>query len=290
MPAWKRFAKNTPSTNNKSKERIAAAGLRRQFYVIIMATFTGTIFSEMLGMRTGLNVVTPVHFDCDSPEPFRVVYLLHGLTDSHTCWSDNTQLTLFANEYNVLFLMPEVQRSFYANMAYGLPYYSYITEELPKICQKLFHISERKEDTYIMGLSMGGYGALKCALDRPNQYAGCGAFSSACDIRAAMAGSALMRKNELQGICGPDFEIPLENDLFALAEACGRRPEKPRIYMTCGTEDFLHSMNVRFGSHLQKLGFDAVYEEWSGSHDWYFWNESLHRALAHFFGAEKKEG
>ncbi len=241
-------------------------------------------------MRTGLNVVTPVHIDCDSPEPYRVVYLLHGLTDSHTCWSDNAQLTLFANEYNLMFIMPEVQRSFYTNMVYGLPYYTYITEELPKICQKLFCISGRKEDTYIMGLSMGGYGALKCALDRPCQYAGCGAFSAVCDIRSAMADTTLMRKKEIQGICGMDLNILLENDLFALAEACGRRPEKPRIFMTCGTGDFLHEMNIRFSSYIRQIGFDAAYEEWCGNHDWYFWNESLHRALAYFFGAKQKEG
>ena len=73
--------------------------------LFVMATFTGTIMSETLGMRTGLNIVTPAHINYEDERPYKVVYLLHGLSDSHTCWSDNAQLPLFSNEYGVMFVI-----------------------------------------------------------------------------------------------------------------------------------------------------------------------------------------
>lgn len=250
--------------------------------VFVMATFTGTIFSQVLEMRTGLSVVTPTRTDYDDPKPYRVIYLLHGLSDNHTCWSSNTQLTLFSDEYNVVFICPEVQRSFYADMKYGLRYFTYIAEELPKICGRLFPISSKREDTFVMGLSMGGYGALKCALSKPEQYAGCGAFSSACDLQAILDGISPTQAAEAQGISGTELTLAKENDLFALAEECDKSPLKPRIYMTCGTEDGLLPMNLKFRDFMANLDFDCTYQEWQGNHNWYFWNESLRRALAHF--------
>ncbi len=237
--------------------------------------------AETLGMRTGLDVMTPAHINYEGEPPYRVVYLLHGLSDNHTCWRDNTQLARFADEYHVIFICPEVQRSFYADMKHGPKYFTYITEELPQICQRLFHIPADREHTFVMGLSMGGYGALKCALTKPEQYAGCGAFSAACDLEQALQTPLLMNKEEIQGITGMEMRIAPENDVFLLAKKCSQSPVKPRIYMTCGTEDHIHDMSVKFRDYMQKLDFDYTYEEWQGAHDWYFWNDSLRRALAH---------
>lgn len=249
---------------------------------IVMATFTGTIFSQAMGMRTGLTVVTPTLIDDTVDTSYKVVYLLHGLSDDHTCWLNNTQLTLISDEYNVAFICPEVQHSFYADMAYGLPYFTYITEELPKICKKLFCISHKREDTYVMGLSMGGYGALKCALSKPEQYVGCGAFSSACDLAERIKENTLLSMAERQGIVGMALELSPKNDLFQLAEKCSASPVKPGIFMTCGSEDFLLEGNHKFRDFVKPLGYDFTYQEWPGTHNWYFWDESLRRALTHF--------
>ena len=250
-----------------------------------MAVFTGSVMAETLGMRTGLDVVTPAHIDYEDRRPYRVVYLRHGLSDNHSCWRDNTQLTQYADEYHVIFLCPEVQRSFYTDMAFGLKYFTYIVDELPKICRRLFGISTAREDTYIMGLSMGGYGALKCALTRPGQYAGCGAFSAACDLESGIS-SGMMAREEICGLVGTELRLAPENDVFFLARQCAKGLVRPRIYMSCGTEDSLRGMSKKFCGAAQALDFDLLYEEWQGAHDWYFWNASLRRALAHFFGSE----
>lgn len=248
-----------------------------------MAFFTGSVFSKALQMDTGLSVVTPRVF---SPEeaPFQTVYLLHGLSDNCHDWNQNTQLGLLADTYRLRFVMPEVQRCFYADMAYGPQYFTYITEELPAICKRLFGVSDRREDSYIMGLSMGGYGALKCALTKPERYAGCGAFSAVCDLQGRL--DALQddySRRESQAIFGMDLKLAPENDLFQLAKTCEKRGVKPNIFMTCGTEDELYAMNRSFWEEIEQLDLPCTYQEWVGAHEWYFWNKSLHLACAHFF-------
>ena len=77
-------------------------------------------------------------------------------------------------------------------------------------------------------------------------------------------------------------------DLFVLAEKAMEKGVIPRIYTTCGKQDRLYDMNIRMKDHLARLGYGNVYEEWEGTHNWYFWNESLRRALDRFFPAPQK--
>ena len=166
-----------------------------------MAYFSGTVQSQVLQMKTGLNVITPVDILKDDRK-YPVVYLLHGLSDNCYDWNENTQLTLLANTYGIAFIIPEVQRSFYTDMAYGLKYFTYVADELPQIAQRLFPISGRREDSYVMGLSMGGYGALKCVFLRPDRFAGCGAFSAACSLKACMQMADESQEKELKAAFG----------------------------------------------------------------------------------------
>lgn len=257
-----------------------------------MAHVSGSFHSQSLDMKTHFTVVFPK--DVLAFQNPKVVYLLHGLSDNHTDWFKQAQLSLLAEDYNLIFILPEVQRGFYTDMAYGMQYFTYISEELPAVCKKLFRIPDKREDTYVMGLSMGGYGALKCALKLPGQYAGCGAFSSAVDLNDLITFSeeqadSELRVREMKAVFGMEYELIPENDLFRLAEACNQQAQKPRIFMTCGTNDFLHDANLRFRNHMQAMDFDYTYEEWEGVHEWYFWNKSLHLSCAHFFPRVREE-
>ncbi|WP_077532394.1 alpha/beta hydrolase [Massiliimalia massiliensis] len=253
-----------------------------------MANFSGTIYSKTLDMRTHLNIVTPKDI-LDVPDNGKIVYLLHGLSDDADAWLKNAQLPLLANDYNLTFVLPEVQRSFYTDMAYGLDYFTYVTEELPKICKRLFGLSDKREDNYVMGLSMGGYGALKCALKKPEQYAGCAAFSALTDLHFLLkqAREDFPRPEhairEIKAVFGQDYELMEENDLYRIAKECEKNPLKPRIFMACGTEDFLHEINLQFRDFMSSLDFDYTYQEWAGIHEWYLWNKALHLACGHFF-------
>lgn len=254
----------------------------------ILATFKGEIYSEVLRMDTGLTVVTPRKVKEDEGTS-KVIYLLHGITENNSNWGNNVPLTLLSQQYNVIFIMPEVQRSFYTDMKYGLNYFTYVSWELPEICKRLFNISSLREDTYVMGLSMGGYGALKCALKNPDKYCGCGAFSAPCDIEAIYKeyNQDTDMGRELTAGFGLDGELLEENNLYNIAKACNNSALKPRIFMTSGTEDWLHMMSEDFDKYIKTLNFDYVYEVWQGDHNWEFWERSLKMALEHFFEREE---
>jgi putative tributyrin esterase len=181
--------------------------------------------------------------------------------------------------------MPEVQRSFYADMAQGPEYFRYIHEELPELCEHFFHLKNRPEHTYVMGLSMGGYGAMKCAFTTPERYAGCAAFSSVADIRATMQRDTL-RMNDRREI-GAIFaagKVPPESDLFALARKCAAAKTMPKLFLACGRQDTLYQANTLLHDTLLEKQWPLEWREWDGIHSWEFWNEALRQALQYYLG------
>ncbi|MBQ9413908.1 MAG: esterase family protein [Clostridia bacterium] len=244
-----------------------------------MAYFNGTIFSESLGMMTDIAVILPENrCRCLKDGTYPVLYLLHGLSDNHSAWSRRTMVELYAEETGIAVVMPEVQRSFYTDMAYGIRYFTFIADELPRICRDKFRISNDPRHTFIAGLSMGGYGALKTAMTYPERFAAAAGFSSVTDIIDRIKHSELISKEELFGIIG-DKGVQPSQDLFELSKS---DKAFPPLYITCGTEDFMIEDNRRFHAHLQKIGVPHIYEEWTGGHNWAFWNTSAEKAMRFF--------
>ena len=157
-------------------------------------------------------------------------------------------------------------------------YSEFIGKELVKITRRMFPLSHKKEDTFIAGLSMGGYGALKCALTYPERYKGAAAFSCVSDVKALLEVASEGRRLEAAAIFGEDF--PEKDDLFVLAE---KAVSLPPFYITCGDEDrlFPHSEMIR--DTLIAKGADVTFEHWEGGHEWAFWDRSLSRAFELFF-------
>lgn len=241
----------------------------------------GTVFSKTLGMDTGITVVTPNHRSNGS---YKVAYMLHGLCGNHENWLDLSMLANYANVGNTVYVCPEVGRSFYADMKYGLKYFTYITEELPEICEDLFNISAERENTAVIGVSMGGYGALKCALSKPEQYGICCAFAPAFLFLKEYLENT--DKGDLEADCkaifGENMTWNPDDDLLTLAHRC-KEEWYPKIYIAVGKEDFLHDQVVRFVNEMHKIKeLDCTYEEWKGEHDWFFFNEALKVAVGMF--------
>ena len=188
-------------------------------------------------MDTGLTVVLPFDRAAVPETECPAVYLLHGHGENADVWTRMTSAERYANAYGVALVMPEVQRSFYTDMAMGLSYFSYVTKELPDACQRLFHLSSRREDRFVAGLSMGGYGALKLGLRCPDLFAGCAGFSGCLDMEALRAtltqvDSGLL--GEAKAIFGEDLVIKPEDNLFYLVEKTALLPkvQLPRV-MVC---------------------------------------------------------
>lgn len=252
-----------------------------------MAFFRGVIRSDTLGMDTGLNVILPYDRQPDDfAPPCRVLYLLHGLGDNCDAWTRYTGIERYARDKGLAVIMPEVQRSFYLDMTYGLKYFSYVTEELPGLCMQMFHIGTRREDTVIAGLSMGGYGAMKCGLSRPDLYGGAASFSGALDIHEVVDSLAEEDlKPQLQAAIGMELSVRDSDDLKKLAELVAAMPREsqPGLFITCGQQDFLYNANIGFKNHLEDLTLPFQFEEWPGEHEWGFWDVSVRQALEFFF-------
>lgn len=254
-----------------------------------MACFDGTITSSALGMDTNIRVLLP-----PSPEvrrPYPVVYLLHGLTGNYTTWARYTRAESYSNRLGFAVVMPDAGRSFYTDMAHGGKYFTYITEELPEICGRMFNINTCREHSFIAGLSMGGYGALKAALSLPERYRGAAAFSSVCDIGTKRMQDVLAAFDEGPALFGTGQEGQAAWEAGSLYGMLGsykawlaKNNKTLPLFITCGESDQLLEQNRRFMESLVRENIGHVYKEWPGAHDWGFWDKSLELALEYFAG------
>jgi S-formylglutathione hydrolase FrmB len=230
--------------------------------------------------------------------PYRIVYLLHGLHGNQGSWLDNSMLPFYAKKYNAIFAMPDAGRSFYTDQKYGRKYFSYISEELPGVCRKFFNISPRREDTAVIGYSMGGYGAFRLALAKPEQIGFCGAIAPAClYFKPILDGLRTDSQSYLKTgpeaaeifadfscIYGDGLEYRPDYDVSVLIKNFPAGTPRPKIYMCCGTGDNLRKENLLFREQMTNTGFDYTYEEWAGDHDWNFFNTALQKTLSFWYG------
>lgn len=263
-----------------------------------MAFFMGTVYSKSLLQDTTFNVILPHdgrrYIWKEDP---KTLILLHGLSDSAATWVRRTAIERYAERYNLAVLMPEVQRSWYQDMKYGVAAFKYITEEVLEIAGKMFHLSTKREDVLIAGLSMGGYGALRCALERPDVFAYCGAFSGAYDlediykmsISPETADVLVGTKEDYQAIFDGYDKIPDAVKIENIIKNTVDKQELPAVYMMCGTEDFLYSHTCRVKALCEKYLADFAYEEWPGYHEWDMWDEAIERMLKRFLGEGRKD-
>lgn len=253
-----------------------------------MAFIELNIYSQSLGSQQQVYVIIPqqntsgeigtVNAKTDKKQ-YPCLYLLHGLSDNHSIWMRRTSIERYASEYGLCIVMPFGDRSFYTDMKHGGKYYSYIANELPSIISEMFNISTRREDTFIVGSSMGGYGALKIGLRNPQKFSAIGALSAVADIE----GSKSLFTDVFKNIWGENIDIPDNDNLFYLAENCNKNAIKPKIYMCVGTEDFLYQSNQKLKQKFMSLDYVFSYSESSGSHCWDFWDKNIQNILEWIF-------
>lgn len=209
--------------------------------------------------------------------PHPVLYLLHGLTDDESAWTRFSGVERYVRALNLAVVMPNVHRSYYCNMMHGYRYWDFVSEELPLIARALFPLSARREQSFVAGLSMGGYGALKLALRKPEAFAAVASFSACCDL----SGLQRERPAEFAAIFGDAEGVRSSgSDLRELARELAQRDEpKPKILQTCGREDPLLCENRSFRDFVAPLGLDYEYEESPGQHDWAYWDAAIQRVL-----------
>lgn len=234
--------------------------------------------ARSLGRQTIVNVILPDSMKGGERVP--ALYLLHGLSDDHTTWCRQTSVERYAAPYRLAIVMPDARRSFYTNTPGGEHFFDFLTEELPERMESFLPISSARADRFVAGASMGGYGAFKAALNRPDLYAAAASFSGvlATDRLEARFGEPLVR--EVFGSPEAARRRPHNLDLVAEDVARAAAIPPPLLYQVCGTGDFLYAENTAFRDRAISLGLSLAYFEGPGTHGWGFWDASIRDALA----------
>jgi putative tributyrin esterase len=251
-----------------------------------MALLRCDFFSEALELSTSVTVLLPqpaAHQigltgsarDTDPP----VLYLLHGLSDDDTAWTRYTSIERYVGALGLAVVMPQVHRSFYADEARGAKFWTFLSEELPTVVDTFFRVSPRRADTFVAGLSMGGYGALKWALRQPERFAAAASLSGALDLAHRQIHDARPHMRELMSRVFADRPITgTDDDLFHLLDAADPAT-LPSMYVGCGTDDHLYEDNQRFRDACRRRGIELSVDFAPGEHEWGYWDTTIRQVL-----------
>ncbi|WP_020619665.1 alpha/beta hydrolase [Paenibacillus daejeonensis] len=255
-----------------------------------MALIECRFFSETLKLSTSMTVILPQRTASQigmdgkaSTGRHQTLYLLHGLSDDDSIWLRRTSIERYASAYGLAVVMPQVHRSFYTDMKRGDRYWTFLSEELPTLARSFFPLSDAREDNFVAGLSMGGYGAFKLALRKPEHYAAAASLSGALDVASLSTDPAHQHLiGELFPLVYGDEPIAgTDNDLLWLLQEQGKKPgPKPELFQCCGTEDFLYDSNLAFRDACRQTDYELAYHEGPGTHEWGYWDARIQDVLA----------
>lgn len=251
-------------------------------------------FMSMSLMRTvPVNVILPVDkrtfkgIPVREEQPYKTLYLLHGIFGNYTDWVSGTNIQRWAEEKDLAVIMPSGDNSFYVDNPGVNNYYGeFIGKELVEITRKMFPLSCKREDTYIAGLSMGGYGALRNGLKYHDTF-GCIAALSAALITDGIEKRTddvpffVDSRSYAEG-CFGDLTKVADSDMnpeWLAKKLAKEKADIPGIYMACGEKDPLLGKNRDFRDYLKSLYIDVTFEEGPGAHEWDFWNRYIKKVL-----------
>ena len=249
-----------------------------------MALIQVNYLSQALFRIVPLNVILPVdRFDADTnrylngkERKYKTLYLLHGLLGNYTDWVSQTRIQKWAEEKNLAVVMPSGDNSFYFNSRTPWnDYGTFIGEELVEVTRRMFPLSWKWEDTFIAGLSMGGFGALRNGIVYSETFSYVAGLSAAVHIfedTSEEANNGLFDNKEAAS--GTN-----KNPWVAVEEMLSGQRRIPKIYMACGTKDVLMQANVAFRDFLQKKGIEVTWDEENYGHDWDFWDSQIKKVL-----------
>ena len=212
-----------------------------------------------------------------------VAYLLHGMYGDAFSWTRFSNVDRYAQDRRIAVVTCSAGNNFYQDMPGGQQWATFFTKELPAYICSLFPVSPRREDTFIAGFSMGGYGAWHLALAAPERYAKAASMSGAVDIEAiykTFKDTTISNPFNWKAMFGdPEALKGSGSDLFAQYQACAAKGCVPKLYQACGTEDFLYQLNLAARDRMLALGADLTYAEGPGGHDWTFWDAHIQKVL-----------
>lgn len=269
-----------------------------------MALVQVNFFSKTLLRTITINAIVPVDkmfltTKGEQPKEFKTLYLLHGVFGNYTDWISGTRLQRWAQDQNLCVIMPSGENKFYVNNEATCDcFMDFISEELVDVTRRLFPLSPKREDTFIGGLSMGGYGALINGLNHTETFGSIICLSAGLILDLIYNSTndkntlPVFRRKFFEATFGPIEQLPgSEKDYNALiTNLVKSNKEIPNIFMACGTEDSLIEANREFHDLLTQLNVNHTYVEGPGNHNWDFWDEYIYKAMQWLPLNPKEEG
>lgn len=257
-----------------------------------MALIQVNFMSRSLLRTVTVNVILPVDkFSMQGNEekeqrPFKTLYLLHGIFGNYTDWVSGTRIQRWAEEKDLAVVMPSGENGFYVDQEKSGNFFGrFVGEELVEITRRMFPLSHRREDTFIGGLSMGGYGAMRNGLKYHETFGSIISLSGALHILEKVdepRQSVAYEEScfgDMREAAVSDKNPRLLAERLAEAKSRGEKVSLPRIFMACGTEDFLLDANRAYRDLIREKGFDLTYCEGAGGHEWDFWDAYIKKAI-----------
>lgn len=275
-----------------------------------MSIFQYTFESECLNNNTQITVILPDKPRDITPAAFygngrkyKVLWLLHGTFGDHTDWVRKTNIEMYATEKNLVVVMPSALNSNYSNWDnYMLGYrmFDFLTEELMPLIYGWFPVSDKREDNFIAGLSMGGRGTIKYAVNHPEKFAAAAVLSAApmdmSDMGPENTCPMLNTNNPrmaatLANAGGLEAFQNSNENVWAIIDRLAKMGTLPRLMFACGEEDeMLFEFYKKFQQHAGEIGLQAHWYELAGyRHEWRFWDLAIQEALK-FFGLTEEGG
>ena len=231
-----------------------------------------------------MNVILPAdRFDADTDrylndkdQKYKTLYLLHGLLGNYTDWVSQTRIQKWAEEKNLAVVMPSGDNAFYfKSRTPWNDYETFVGKELPELTRRMFPLSDKREDTFIAGLSMGGYGALRNGIVFSDIFSYVAGLSSALHLFDDLSEEANIGLfDDLKKVSKTNL-----NHKVAAAEMFKDKKEIPKFYMACGRQDDLFEANTDFRDFLKDNGADVTWDEEDAGHDWDFWDIQIKKVL-----------
>jgi putative tributyrin esterase len=250
---------------------------------------------ESVGMTLPLYIILPEPGKIAGVSVARrkVLYLLHGLSDDGSAWQRYTSIETLAAAYGLVVVMPSAGRSFYTDQPNGQKYFTYLTEELPRYLSEVFNLSPKREDTFIAGNSMGGYGAIKAALLRPRMYSAAASFSGVLALAVLqLLPDTDPRKEEFALLFGRGLDqlAGSEHDPAVWLERAAKDPSHlPSLFISVGLQEDIYPLSGMFHSACEAAGVKSEYHEEDGIHDWFLWDRHIRFFLESILGPIPKE-
>lgn len=262
--------------------------------MIPMFTFAqlGTVYddlsmtSEILGMDRKYAVYLPPDYEA-SQRSYPVLYLLHGAGDDHTGWVQKGEIKQIMDKAlnqgkstAMIVVMPDAQtgqRGYFNSPDGTWQYEDFFFEEFMPFIESTYRIRTEKRYRAIAGLSMGGGGTFRYAMERPDLFdSACPMSASTGPVRLEDVDRYFARRGETNPSMEEKEKYFRERSVVAqIEDGDVEKLRSVRWYIDCGDDDFLYEGNALVHIAMRKKEIPHEYRVRDGAHNWKYWRESL---------------